>query len=185
MGLGIVSDDEFDFEVSSLISSTRNEEKRDSEVRQIERGRGNKVETPEEIREIISEASLQGARSKDLAKIFPISSSSISAYKNSATSTASYNKPDQKLENHNSEVRDRITQRATKRIMMALSAITPEKVQSAKLKDISGLAKDMSSVVKNLEPQGRVSGDVNQTNYVFYIPKEKRLEDFETIVVNE
>jgi predicted transcriptional regulator len=149
----------------------------------IKRGRGNQLEIPNEIRALVAEEVINGAPAKQVAKAFGVSESSVSAYKHDATSTTSYDTPNQELAKKNDSVRDAITDKARGRLMSALDAITDENISNAKVKDIASIAKDMSVIVKNMEentPQ-------NQTNtqVIIYRPRMRDEEDFDVITVNE
>jgi hypothetical protein len=149
----------------------------------IKRGRGSIHEVPQGLRQVIAEEAINGTPAKELSEQFGISTSSISAYKNGATSTASYNTPDNQLAKANDDVRENIASHARSRLMMALEEITPDKIAGAKIKDIAGIAKDMSAVVKNMEPQGP---QVQQnTQVVVYRPRTRDEDEFEVITVNE
>jgi hypothetical protein len=188
--MGIVDDDEFNKELESLKNdepSTTREPIEENKVVDINRGRGAKLETPEDIRKAIAECAIAGHSPKEIAEAFNISPSSISAYKVGATSTASYNRPDSELLKHGNSVREKITERATKKIMMALRHIDADKMSGAKLRDIAGIAKDMSAVVKNLEPRQDPSIiNNNGPNYIIYTPRIRKEDEFEVVeAVNE
>jgi hypothetical protein len=184
--MGIISDDEFARQLDELENgkSIPEPEVRPAVVVDINRGRGHTNETPESLRKIIGETALEGASVHSISEAFQISPSSISAYKAGATSTASYHKPDQELVKHTNNVRSKIADKATKRIMLALKEITPERVKDAKLKDISALAKDMSAVVKNIEPQ--TATQINAPTYMIYAPRVRKEDEFEVVeAINE
>lgn len=183
MSIGIVSDADFEKELEQLKPRERVEaNKNELKIVNIERGRGDKLETPENLRKVIAECAINNeARAANLAKIFNISPASVSAYKNGATSTASYNNPNESLVKHTNSVRTKISTRATKRIMMALKHITEDKIQDAKLKDIAALAKDMSSIVKNIDPDNRVNDGRSSITYHIYAPRVKSEEEYEVV----
>ena len=60
------------------------------------KGRGNKPEVPEEIRNVIAQEGMLGASSKDVAREFNVSPQSVNSYKNGSTSLATYNTPDKR-----------------------------------------------------------------------------------------
>src|ERR1700694_506265 len=102
MPLGILTDDQLNKELGKTVISNIEKaiEKSDkfeivtpAKVVDIKRGRGNQLEIPNEIRALVAEEVISGARAKDVSKSFGISESSISAYKHDATSTASYDNP--------------------------------------------------------------------------------------------
>lgn len=175
MALGIVSDEDFDKELKDTSAN--------AEHINMNKGRGNRSEIPEEIREIIAEEAINGAPAKLLSEAFGVSESSISAYKNGATSTSSYHEPNEKLQKKNDQVRQNIIGTARSRLLQALDHITPEKMADAKLRDVASVAKDMSAIVANMEPQ--VSNQNIGAQFVFHVPKQKRESDFEIIEVTK
>src|SRR5712692_6580893 len=96
MAMGIISAMSFQEELNKLSDALHQE----SKVIQITRGRpvGGIERTPEE-RIDIAKAAIAGVSVEQISKEYAISPSSISAYKNGATSTASYNNNDQELKN--------------------------------------------------------------------------------------
>jgi predicted transcriptional regulator len=169
MPLGIVSDEEFTKEIEAI-------------HKPIIRGRGETKETPEVIREVIAEEAIIGdSTQKEIADAFGVSPASVSAYKNGATSTASYNEPDNRLQKHNDKVRNAIVGTARSRLIEALQNITPDKMKEAKLRDIASVAKDMSSVIHNMEPQ--ISNTQIGAQFVFHVPKPRQESDYEVIDV--
>ncbi len=181
MPLGIVNDSDFDRELSKLGILP---ESSNGEVIDIARGRGARIEVPQSIREIIAEDAInKNGTGTEIAKVFGVSPSSVSAYKVGATSTASYNSPDQNLQDHTNRIREKITGRARSRLLLALKEITPDKLVSAKVRDLASIAKDMSAVVKNMEPSGPLVD--NSTKVVVYRPHLRTEEEFEVITVNE
>ena len=183
MPLGIITDDELKSELVHLGIVTE-ESKKKAEIVDIKRGRGDKEETPEVIRNIVAECALQGAPHKQLIEMFGVSQASVSAYKNGATSTATYHEGEKKLKNHTNQVRARISKKATNRMMAALDGITKEKLEDVKPRDLAAIAKDMSAVIKNIEPQ-KESNENDGVRFVIYAPQLKQEIDFQTIHVSE
>jgi predicted transcriptional regulator len=176
---GIISDDEFEVQLTELSDG-----KKTSKIVNIERGRGPVKEVAPEIRKLIATAAIEGGSGKSLSEVFGLSQSSISAYKNGATSTTTYNEPKEELVEHNNQVRERIISSSRKKLELALESITPEKLENAKLKDVSGVARDMSAVIKNMEPQINLNPNLNQ-QFIFYAPKTRNESDFEVIEARE
>lgn len=139
--------------------------------------------TPDSIRKVIATEPLES--SKELARLFNVESSSVSAYKNGATGTASYNEPDLGLKAVALGAKERIAKKARNRLGLALNHITDEKLSEAKLSEISSVARDMASVVKAMEPT--IEHEKNQLNaqFVFYAPRLKSESDYDSIVVSE
>lgn len=179
---GIVSDESFENQIADLTKIK--ESIPNAKVVDIQRGRGNRVEVPSELRKIISEESIKGTPAHDLANLFGVSESSISAYKNDATSTASYNEPDIDLKKANDAVRDSIVTHARGRLVKALESITDEKLKEVKVKDAASIAKDMSAVIKNIEPNRDENKSFNQ-QIIFYAPKTRSESDFEMVEARE
>ena len=177
---GIVSDESFTKQLAEL-----EKPKAQSKIVSIERGRGEKKEVPTELKKVIAEEAIQGTPARDLSELFKVSPSSISAYKNDATSTASYNQPNTELKESNDRVREVILDGARGKILLALESITPEKISETKARDAAGIAKDMSAIIKNLEPNRDEGGSRLNQQFIFYAPKAKQESDFEVIEARE
>jgi hypothetical protein len=169
MALGIVSDEEFEKELSKVV--------------EIKHGRGNKPEIPQEIRKIIAEESINGEAAKDIADKYAVSPSSISAYKHGSTSTASYNEPNQELSKRNDEIRAQIIGTARSRLFEALNQITPEKLKYAKLRDVASVAKDMSAVIRDTSPT--ITTNNMNAQFVFHVPKARDEKDYDIVEVSQ
>ena len=114
------------------------------------------------MQQLIGETGALDSRQEaiQLAKDFGISPSSASAYANGATSTTNYNTPKPEIANHVQQAKRRIATKARVKLREAIDAITPDKLQNAKAKDISGVARDMAGVIRALES----SDDSNNPN---------------------
>jgi len=188
MPMGIVSDEEFDSEVSNTIREESNSpNSSNATIIDITKGRGiGNVGVPNGLRNIIGEESTINGRESaiELAKQFGISSSSVSAYTTGAKSTASYD--DKPNLAHINEAKERISKKARGKMLLALNRITGEKLDGAKVRDLAGVAKDMSAIIKNLEPDNPEGNNRNTSpTFVFYAPQIVKEDKFETIVVNE
>jgi predicted transcriptional regulator len=193
MPLGILTDEQLNKELGrnvpidnkdvERIESEINESARPPKIVDIKRGRGNQLEIPNEIRALVAEEVINGAPAKQVSKMFGISESSISAYKHDATSTASYDKPNQSLKKANDLVRDDISDRARGKLLCALDAITEENISTAKVKDIASIAKDMSVICKNMEENAPVNQQ--NTQVIIYKPRMRDEDEFDIITVNE
>lgn len=179
MPIGIVSDSDFDLELE------RSNKVQRGEVRnKIPLGRGiNHVEVPESLRKIIGETSEINGREDalNLASKFGISPSSVSAYANGATSTTTYHQSNPDLKKHINNAKEQISNKAKNRLISALDEITPEKLAEAKLRDVSSIARDMSAIIKDLEPEDKVERSETGPTFVFYSPQMKKEDSFETI----
>jgi len=197
MPIGVVSDEEFNDELNKLGGRASNKESHTpdtstSEVVIIDKpskGRNEgDVNVPDSLRQIIGEdAVLNGRQSAlGLAGMFGISPSSVSAYANGSTSTKSYDTPSKSISSHISKSRERAIRRASKVLGQSLSSITQEKLDYTDAKDLSAIAKDMSVVIKNLEPEKVV--DSNQSDksvqFVIFAPQFRKEESFDVIDVS-
>lgn len=181
MALGIVSDSEFESELSRM-----NGTKIKVEVEEISRGRGeNNLEVPESLRTIIGTDAIENGNNsaKEIARAFQISDSSVSAYKNGSTSCSSYDNPNPSLKNKMDETRVKIGNKARATLLKSIKHITDEKLEGAKLKDLATVASAMSAVIKNIEPVQEDKG--NQTNFVFYAPRFRDEASYDIIEVKE
>lgn len=191
MPMGIVSDKDFDSELSR-VGNTREESKSvpmTGVIEDVSRGRGEgSTSVPDGLRKIIGEESVVNGRQSaiELAQSFGLSPSSVSAYANGATSTATYN--DTPNRPHLNDARIRVQRRARTKLMAALANITGEKLSSTNAKDLSGIAKDMSAVIKNMEPEKESKpgeGNGNGPTFIVYSPQFRDERHFETVVVKE
>jgi predicted transcriptional regulator len=191
MPIGIVSNDDFEDELKHLSPSSSKKESHppisvveiiDSPSRGRKNGDNN---VPDSLRKIIGETAVIDGRQAalDLAKDFGISPSSVSAYAKGATSTTSYNSPNKEIISHINKSRARAIKRASKTLNAALGAITQEKLDYADAKDLSGIAKDMAVVIKNLEPDKAVDpeGGGKVPQFVIYAPQFRDERSFEVI----
>ena len=182
MAMGIVSDEEFNREAGLLINEQT------AEIIDINKGRGNgNKQVPESLRKIIGETNELDSRPEALAiaRQFGISSSSVSAYGNGSHSTASYDSPDEGLKGHIEDAKERIAKKARGRLFNALKHITDEKLADAKVKDVSGVARDMAAIIKDLEPESAKESGVKSPQFIFYAPTFRKEETFETIHIKE
>ena len=180
MPLGIVSDEEF----NKQLPTANKEEVRASILPLITPGRTpDKQNTPEVVRKFIAEEAINGSPAKIISAALDISPSSISAYKVGATSTASYNQPDKSLKQHTDDIRSKIATKARNRLRYALDGITPEKLVDLSAPKLAGVAKDMSAVIRNIEPQK--DNDNSGVQFIFYSPRLREENDYPVISVND
>lgn len=185
--MGIVSDEDFIKERDNSTPDRRPLERPTATIVDTNRGRGvGNVEVPDSLRRIIGETSVTDGPSEatQLASAFGISRSSVSAYANGATSTASYD--DTPNKDIVKQAREKISRKARGKLMLALRSLTPEAIASAKAKDIAGIAKDMSAVIRSMEEKS--SGDNNThngPNFIFYSPQTRKEEAFDVVFTKE
>ncbi len=184
MAIGVVTHSDFEQEMLSLGIGRDLENKVNEEVRLLVHGRGNKAATPVGIQILVAEEKALGAPSKELEEAFDVSASSVSAYGNGATSTASYDTPKPELVNAINATNDKIAVVATRKLMRALDAITDNKVDDLGPLKAADLASKMSNVIKNT----RVDADDRKDSGVKIIvfqPRIKEEDEYQTIQVIE
>lgn len=190
MPMMVVDDNDFEVEMDRIGISNKAPSNTNAEpviiekVVQIERGRGNKSETPAELRKVIAQMALSGEPHKEIMDRFGVSQSSVSAYSAGATSTARIkDNPDAELVQYNNKVKNEITSDASIRLQMALGTITPEKLERARLRDASAVARDMSSIMKNMRDDNPNGTGINQ-QVIVYQPRAKQEDAYEVIEVH-
>lgn len=181
MPLGIVSDDDFDSELENDVVSSVSIAEKASKGRAL-----GDVNVPESLRKIIGEdAAINGTKDAmsegSIAHALGISPSSVSAYKRGATSSNGEAKDD--ILSHINRGKEKAIKRASRSMHLALSHITPDKLREVKAKDLSSIAKDMSALIKNLEPE-REEAKKN-VNFVFFAPRTRDIDSYRVIDVGE
>lgn len=180
MPVGLLDDEEFERELQRLTRKKESHTVEESHTPRVEivdkpsRGRTvGDVNVPDSLRQIIGEtAVIDGRRAAlKLASEFGISPSSVSAYANGATSTTTYDTPSKSIISHIKKSRQRAISKASKTLNGALSAISQEKLDYTDAKDLAGIAKDMSVIIRNLEPpaEGPQSHE-SQAQFVIFAP---------------
>jgi len=163
----------------------RNKDIIDYKIEPIKHGRGAGVENlTEGMRQLIAEEALVSGRTiQDIADEYGISRDAVNAYKHGATSEATYNQPNANLLEKVIEVKDNIKTQAQNKLLLAIQSLTDQKISSAKAKDIAGIAKDMSSVIRNVEgPDGPT---FNNSKVLIYSPRLKEEDDYKVIEARE
>lgn len=144
---------------------------------------------PDSLRKLIAETALMDGREAalQLAKDFGISASSVSAYTNGATSTTTYNEPKSSIVQHVNIIKERAIKRASRTLNGALKAISQDKLDNTDAKDLAGIARDMTVVIKNLSPDSSSEGsDGTKTpQFVVFAPQFRDERSFESITINE
>lgn len=192
MPMGIVSDEDFKKEVERLIGSTREIEHAEMEkdlaiIEDIQRGRPKeKTEIPEIIRECVARSAINGeGTGVEIAGAFGVSPSSVSAYKVGATSTASYSEPDENLLSVVTEHRQKISRGARNTLLAALDNLTPSKLESVKARDLASIAKDMSSIIVDMEPPLPPVHNQQNVQFVFMAPRVQNEDAYDVIDVHD
>jgi len=194
MAMGIVSDREFD---SALIDTGAskppvNKSELDSHPIKGEvidlpnKGRGNNPAVPDGLRKLIgTESETNGRQSAiELAESFGISPSAVSAYGVGAHSTSTYN--DRPNESSIKGAKLRVSKRARAKLMTALACMTKDKLEVTTAKDLATIAKEMSVVMRNMEPDSKLP-TVNDSGpkFVFYSPQFKKESNYDVVVAKE
>jgi hypothetical protein len=173
MRMMIVEDEDFELELNKSVNA------------QIEiipaKGRNGAGATPESLRRLIANDALDGMPAKEISQAYNVSESSVSAYKNGATSTSSYDKPATGLGEFVDAKRDRIKNKAQNKLLLALKHITEDKLKDAKVIELSTIAANMSRVVEKTTPK---TESVINNNIVFYSPQQIGKENYEAIDVS-
>lgn len=144
------------------------------------RGLGNKNKTDKERIEVASD-SISGMSNEDVANKHEVSLSSVSAYKNGATSTSSYNEKNESLQKSNDEVKIVIAAQVKNKLLQTLEAITPDKINKAKLGELTNLAHGMSGILKHVEPEDENKNKGNGPQFIFMVPPQKTEEHYKVI----
>lgn len=182
---------------SDVPAATRNPDSsliKIAEILELKRGRGNAQEVPESVRALLGTTAIESGNkeAKVLSSLLlghssqsnqaekPTSDSSISAYKNGATSTASYDSPDSNLKKKVDGAKIRISTKARARLLSALNHITPEKLADAKLRDVAATAQAMSAIIRNLEPPAENTSH-SGVNFVFFAPRIRDEKNYDVI----
>lgn len=182
MPLGIVSDEEFDRQIREVPSLS------DGVIKPIIKGRGEgNVQVPDMLRKIIGENAVEEGNqaTKVLTDFLGISDSSMTAYKKGATSTTTYDNPTPTLGSHIAKTKQRIAKRASNKLGLALSKITDEKLDAAKAIELSSIAKNLSGIIKDMEPDDTGRRDPsNGPSIVIFAPQMAKEEVYDVIDVS-
>lgn len=205
MPLGVVSDDEFEKEIrNSLVELDKKGvpsvgiKDSDSEPEQepvisgeiveqrIGRGLGTN-EVPESLRKIITQTNLESGRAAaiSLAKSFDISESSVDAYLSGKTGTG-MEKKDPGLDSFIKNLKQKSAKRASQKLLKAINNITDEKLEEAPAGVLAAVAKQLSGVVRDLEPDTpQVAPGFSGVQFVVYAPQIVQESKFDVIEVAE
>src|SRR5688572_11314124 len=142
MPMGLVKDSDFQAELENTKITPPVSRPLTGEVIDYSKGRGSNPEVPNSLRQIIGETSeIEGRKEAvDLANRFGISSSSVSAYANGSTSTASYDKTPNR--NFINKRKERITKKAIRKLGLALDSLDESNLSETKPRELAAIAKD-------------------------------------------
>ena len=178
MPMGIVSDEIYQAELNKCPKK----EDGTARIESIKRGRGHARETPSILRRIIGETAITETN-KETANAFGVSESSVSAYKHGANSTSSYNNPEPSLVQHITKRKEKIGKSARIRLMMALKHIDDEKLSQCGVRVLSGVARDMAAVMKDMEPPKQDTPTQQFAQFVFMAPRQKEEKEYPVLQV--
>lgn len=139
---------------------------------------------PNALRNLIGVTSVEDGRAAalQLAEAFGVSPSSVSAYTEGATSTSTIaDKPNAPVIN---DAKQRIAKKASKVLNRALLKITDEKLEATKAVELAQIAKSMSGIVKDMEPEEE-GPEKNEPQFHVFAPTIRQENHYETIVVRE
>jgi len=175
MPVGLVSDEDFELERALIIDrlpSGRKEGDRN---------------VPDAVRKIIADEAITNGNdeAKKLARFFGVSNSSVSAYKNDAVSTASYDKPNEELALSNKATRNKLQGKALSKLESAIDALTDEKLQMSSAIQISSVVKNMSGTFNDLNDKGDGDKGINPGKFIIYAPIMMKDNEFKTVIVND
>lgn len=185
MPIGIVSDEELQQELENGPSDENSVGIPQVEIKEKERGRGNgNVAIPEALQRTIGQTAIEEGREEAiaLADKLGISKSSVSAYTNGAASTSSYNEPHPAIGPHISTVKNKIATRARSKLLKSLKAINKTKLEESSARELAGVAKDLSAIADKMESD---KSDGPNVSFVLVTPRQKKMEQFEVIDVEE
>lgn len=179
MPIGIVSQNDIEKELEKPMPMNGRVEKLPTSGR-----KEGDVAVPDEVKKFIAEAAItSSATGKELADLMQVSESSVSAYKNGANSTASYNKPSPAIANHILSVKDKISKKAQRVLRGSLNSITEDKLNGIKAKDAAIIARQMAGIIKDMEPDTPMVPQDNRVQFIMFAPAMKRESDFDAIDV--
>lgn len=143
------------------------------------------VNVPNSLRNLLGITSVEDGRAAalQLAEQFGVSPSSVSAYTEGATSTSTIaDKPNGKVID---DAKQRIVKKASKVLNRALLKITDEKLDATKAVELAQIAKSMSGIVKDMEPENEGDKEKDMPQFLVYSPTIKQENHYDTIVVRE
>lgn len=190
MPLGIVSSD--DFNKALIDSSMSNDEVNETKIGQVidikHPGRSvGDVNVPATLRNIIGEeAHINGRASAiSIAKSFDISHQQVAAYTNGATSEATYHDKDKSLDSHITNAKMKVTKRAMSKLLKSMHHITDDKLLEASVTELSSVAKNMSSIVKDMSPEDNSNDRRNPVQFIVMAPQIVNENRFETVYAKD
>lgn len=186
MPMGIVADDEFEAVLKDCNTPSDNKISIIKPMTPIGRS-DNDVNVPDSLRKIIGESGNIDSRQDalEIGRAFGISPSSVSAYTNGATSTASYHDKKDSIVDHIETGKLKIAKKAKKIAKLSLDKLSEEdKLDGCKAVELAQIARQMTGIMSDMEPEQKGSVH-NGPSFIFMVPPMKTEQAFETIVVKE
>lgn len=209
MSLGIVSNEDFDSELSNSSRDHRpsNNDRRAPEIMDAEEsnqpiidssqlpeikehhphGRNmDDVNVPQSMRKLIGDTAIfEGRRAGlQLASSLGISSSSVSSYTNPNNSALSDSNKDD-ITSFLTGRKNKITKRAINKLGLAISLIDETKLQEMDARGLSGVAKDMAQVVKHMEPPVKEAETKEPVQFLMYAPVINTENKYQTVIAKD
>lgn len=202
MPMGLISDEEFEKQYNNVTQRKDTKEPvviptavdtpttnaiEGEVVDMPQRGRGiGSVNVPATLRSLIAgTAAIEGRpEALKLAADFGISNSSVAAYSKGAHSAATYDKPDASIIEFVKARKARVTKKALRVMTASLDKLTSEKLDTANAKELSGIAKDMSSIIGNFSDVTQVNENTGPT-FVLYAPQVMEEKSYVPILATE
>lgn len=207
MPLGLVSDAEFEAALGRCERVTVSSASRrgrigpetgpdsvaecDGDDSRVEKGRSGKGRTPGAtaippiLRDVMAEAAVAGGHTQQqVADAFGSSRSSVVSFVNGHRTATWDGELDPRLVKKVDGVREQIIGKARGTLLDALDEVTREKLKAARVRDVSAVAKDMSTIIANQEP--KIIGEVKQeigAQFVFHVPEVRKESEFDVIDV--
>lgn len=183
MAMGLVDDIAFQEELLKKHNNKIQTPTQHGEIKELPpqgRSKG-ATEVPESLRKIVGEDAIENGNKSALAfaEALGISPSSVSAYKNGATSTSTYNEPNVELSKHINKTRERLVKKASTKLELTLEELTSEKLSGVSATSLSQIARNMASIVKDLEPEEeKVNKNQMNNQFIIMAPQVSSLDNF-------
>lgn len=188
MPLGILTDEEFNKELKiyDINGVNKINDKKDEslvEYKEINKSGRNEgdLNKPETLRQIIADCKINGDSDKEIKDSFKVSTSSINAYTNGQNGTN--DKVNERLAKFVKNVRNSVTRRASRTLIKSLDLLTDEKISELKANEISVLAKNMSSIISDMEDKNKNINPGPLAQFIIFQPPQKSINQYDVIDV--
>jgi hypothetical protein len=145
-------------------------------------GKGN---IPDVVKKVIAEEFLNGASHKEITAAFNVSQPVTTASAKGLSNSSPGAEINPELKNHVVKIRNRIVRKASNKLTLALDQITQDKLNDLSPRDSSAIAKDMSQIIRNLEPEKEGGGKGNSAQFIYFAPQQKSLNDYDVVTVKD